>query len=164
MTRASLAERLHAKLVESDNGCLEWTGAKFSTGYGTIGYKSKNYRTHRVAWELEHGAIPVGMFVCHRCDNPACCRVSHLFLGTHADNMRDMAAKGRASEQAKTHCPRGHPYDDENTILTNHGSRACRECSRQRCAERYARTYQYKRGPYARTRERMLRNGEPVSA
>ena len=51
---------------------------------------------HRIAWELTNGPIPVGLMVLHRCDRPPCIRPDHLFLGTHADNMRDMIAKGRA--------------------------------------------------------------------
>jgi hypothetical protein len=58
---------------------------------------------HRVAWQLAYGAIPVGMLVCHRCDVPACVRVSHLFLGTAQDNTRDMMAKNR---QASNPLPR----------------------------------------------------------
>jgi hypothetical protein len=49
----------------------------------------------RVAWEVKHGPIPHGMHVLHKCDNPPCVAVEHLFLGTHADNMADKIAKGR---------------------------------------------------------------------
>ena len=55
--------------------------------------------THRVAYELEYGPIPVGMHVLHRCDNPPCVRPVHLWLGTDMDNVRDAMAKGRKNDK-----------------------------------------------------------------
>lgn len=75
--------------------CVEWTKRRDKDGYGRVGRNGKSYRAHRLAWEEEHGPIPDGMMVLHRCDNPPCVNVEHLFLGTALDNMRDMVAKGR---------------------------------------------------------------------
>jgi len=95
--RGSVSERFESQISRSlaPNGCDEWTGAKFK-GYGNIGVNGKNTAAHRLSWEMSNGAIPKGMEVLHVCDNPGCVRVSHLFLGTHADNMQDMQKKGRA--------------------------------------------------------------------
>lgn len=96
---STIGARLHARLRRAPSGCLEWTGAKANYGYGRIGDGSSYVRTHRLAWELEYGPIPPGINVLHHCDNPPCCEPTHLFLGTQADNARDMMAKGRGRGQ-----------------------------------------------------------------
>lgn len=100
-TRGSLADRFWAKVEKSD-GCWLWLASKFQHGYGSAtvdGGRREN--AHRVAWRLIRGSIPKGMFVLHRCDNPACVNPDHLWLGTQTDNMRDCAAKGRTALQLR---------------------------------------------------------------
>jgi len=82
--------------------CWEWQGGKKPDGYGSAGYEGKSDLAHRVAWKLTKGPIPKGMYICHSCDNPACCNPAHLFLGTQSDNMKDMIVKGRHYRQRKT--------------------------------------------------------------
>ena len=98
-----IEERLWAKIDTSGTSqCWEWQGSRKPNGYGQIlvipdhGPRRVAY-THRLAWELFYGPIPPDLYVLHRCDNRPCCRPQHLFLGTHVDNMADMAAKGRAA-------------------------------------------------------------------
>lgn len=77
-------------------GCWVWTGAiNPATGYGRMWHGDRSRSVHRFAYERFKGPIPDGLFVCHRCDNPPCCHPDHLFLGTPADNTRDMMSKDR---------------------------------------------------------------------
>jgi hypothetical protein len=88
-----------ARTVENWSGCWIWIGATRGVGYGAvkIGGRKGNQviDAHRAAWMIVHGEIPVGSLVCHQCDVRKCCNPAHLFLGTKADNARDMTAKGR---------------------------------------------------------------------
>ena len=83
-------------------GCQLWFGACVPAGYGVTHYDGRQQYAHRVAWQLEKGAIPPGILVLHTCDMPACINVNHLFLGTGADNMADKMSKGRWKGGAPT--------------------------------------------------------------
>lgn len=111
--RTPLADRLAMKLVENDNGCHVFIGCRNAEGYGRItegGHSGRIVYAHRVAWELKHGPIPDETpLVLHRCDNPPCCNVEHLFLGTKSTNILDYIEKqgGVVVNQYGTHpvCP-----------------------------------------------------------
>ena len=99
-TRRPIADRLFEKLAPRESGCIEFMGARLPKGYGVIalgGEFGGVDGAHRVAWKLANGPIPARMDVCHSCDNPPCCNVEHLFLGTRLENVRDMWNKGRGS-------------------------------------------------------------------
>lgn len=93
----TLADRIAAQVTRTGDGCLEWTGRRSTDGYGSITVNYVKMNAHRAAWIAARGPIAGGLVVCHRCDNRACCELSHLFLGTTQDNTADMMAKGRSA-------------------------------------------------------------------
>jgi hypothetical protein len=119
---------------EEDHGyetpCWVWTRALSTAGYGWW-YDRVTKRVcpaHRLMYEREVGPIPAGHELHHRCNVPACVRLSHLQLVTFAEHRRITWA-------AKPFCPQGHPFDDVNTIVRPDGSRTCLTCRRDRGRE-----------------------------
>jgi hypothetical protein len=108
--------------VRSKNECWNWQGPKDKRGYGYFDLNGTRHRAHRAAWILTFGTKPPkNIFVCHRCDNPSCVNVAHLFLGTCADNMQDASKKGRLKRDNHYHhnrdrkfCAAGHPLSGSN--------------------------------------------------
>lgn len=135
--------RLHFwhNLTEDSNGCYQWGGTVGNHGYGVLNTRQlKDFTAHRFAYVLAYGD-PGSLHVLHRCDVRTCCNPDHLFLGTIADNNKDMTRKGRlnvfaahaaasAKYAAQTHCKRGH--DLSGAYVTRDGRRDCRQCARVR--------------------------------
>lgn len=100
MTKAGFTpiERIFKKISIDENGCWNFTGYKNPMGYGQIhigGKRGGAELVHRVVWKWMFGDISDGLFICHKCDNPACFNPNHLFKGDHTANMKDMRSKGR---------------------------------------------------------------------
>lgn len=92
----TLRQRLeHYSIADPGSGCILWVGNTAKNGYGTLNWQNQPWLAHRLAWIDVHGRIPSGMSVLHRCDVRACINPAHLFLGTTADNMRDLREKER---------------------------------------------------------------------
>lgn len=75
--------------------CIEWGGFRNRGGYGRRYWRGKQWLTHRITWTEAHGPIPEGMDVLHKCDNPACMNIEHLYLGNDKDNARDRDSRNR---------------------------------------------------------------------
>lgn len=133
--RKPIERRLFDKFTIGD-GCWEWKGAR-QKGYGAIGAGGKTggvLRAHRVIYEWLVGPIPEGLDLDHLCRNRSCVNPSHLEPVTRRENLM-RADTLPARNTAKTHCPRGHEYNEENTyIQIKAGSRmrSCKNCARAR--------------------------------
>ena len=128
--RAIRERLLERKVINESTGCWEWTGYINPAGYGYMSVGGRARLVHRIAFEEFVRPIPEGLFCCHTCDRPICFNPSHIFLGTHTDNMKDKVAKGRHHNQQVTQCRAGHDYDAANVYVKTDGSRGCRTCKR----------------------------------
>lgn len=136
MTTKDEQEKFWSRVSKTEGECWKWTGATHpKMGHGMVRFGDKTGYAHRVAYALAVGGIPVGLCVCHKCDNPPCCNPSHLFVATPEANNMDRHKKGRtknllerqARRRNQAHCKQGHEYTPENTLRTTR-QRICRTC------------------------------------
>lgn len=149
--------------TERIGDCLLFTGYISSGGYAMITYQGKHHLAHYILWEMKYGKRPNGMHLDHICHDPKMCKlgrncphrrcinIDHLKIGTPKDNSAPSRSNGSASigialkaaialKKSRTHCPHGHEWTPENTILALRpdGSirqRVCRSCSRKHKAK-----------------------------
>lgn len=122
------AEIIAARVV-IDGDCWVWIGAKHNAGYGQYGRPAR--LAHRMSYEAHVGPIPDGLTLDHLCRNRLCVNPAHLEPVTLPTNVL-RGDSPPAKNARKTHCPKGHPYDETNTHVTNQGWRICKACNRER--------------------------------
>lgn len=121
--------RIKSKIEILENGCWQWKGYISKKGYGTIGYRTKMVRIHRLTYQLLKGSIADGLEIDHLCRNRACCNPLHLETVTSNENTK----RSPIHDRNKTHCKHGHEFTPENTMIVKKtGQRWCRTCGRRR--------------------------------
>ncbi len=143
--------------------CWLWHGARNSQGYGNFWVGNGLWQQpHRWLYEFLYGPTPDGLEHDHLCRTPCCVLPDHIERVTRGENnrrglgpaiqaegrrryWRNLKRQGKVSpgtlrmaeiQRSKTHCPKGHPYDEANTYYSKTGGRACRTCHRERERER----------------------------
>lgn len=127
-------ERFQEKFEPAEHGCWRWTAADVPEGYGTFWEAGKSWIAPRWSWTHANGPIPDGHYIDHfrypgRCIGPACVRPDHLRPVLPRESVLRSESQS-ARSLARTHCPKGHAYDEENTRYVKGGHRQCRACDR----------------------------------
>ena len=127
----SAIERFFKNINIKESGGWEWMGAMSGdNGYGVLWDGERKTYVHRYSAHLANIAIPEGFTIDHLCRNRRCVNPDHLEAVSLRENIKrgETGIKTGQCQRAKTHCPKGHPYDFMNTYVW-HDERYCRKCS-----------------------------------
>lgn len=132
--RPAIAPELRIwKFIDDTGDCWLWTGTR-SQRYGHFFNGKSRVPAHRWLWEYVYGQVPDSLELDHLCRNPRCVNPTHLEAVTaRINNLRGIGPA--AINAVKTHCPKGHEYNAENTYHMPSGRRACRTCMRRQVRE-----------------------------
>jgi HNH endonuclease len=121
-------------------GCLIWMGCLTDEGYGRFEHDGREYRAHRWYYQKKRRRISDDLLLDHLCRVRSCCNPHHLEpVSSRENTLRGIGVTARNA--LKTHCPRGHPYDEQNTKRDrNSNGRKCRTCCNASMREARART------------------------
>lgn len=131
VAKADVLTRFLAKVDKRiDDLCWPWRGPTWR-GYGRFWLDGRTIGAHRASYLLHRGSIPSDLTIDHLCRNPGCVNPAHLEVVTQAENVRrgesPFARPDLYPREPRTHCLRGHPFTEENTIARQ-GTRRCRRC------------------------------------
>ena len=118
--RTPLLERFWKRVVKHESGCWLYGGERFGNKYAQISFGGREARytlAHRFSYEIHHGEIGRGKFVCHKCDVRNCVNPDHLYSGDHEDNNQDRVDRGRS--KGKSERIRVLPYAREGERAFN---------------------------------------------
>lgn len=129
MSWSGLPKQIEDRIIpEPMSGCWLWLGGlrDKKNGYGAVSWEGKIYRTHKLVFHLLRYVVPSTLTIDHLCRNRLCCNPDHLEPVTQKINVH--RGEGVAARNMKkTHCPKGHEFDNENTY-TWKNQRFCRAC------------------------------------
>lgn len=141
---------LRRVLIAGEDDCWWWTGGLDKNGYGVFmestpdgPRRQRSWRAHQFGWwVMWRSPVADGLVLDHLCRNPSCVNPKHLEPVTQGVNVHRSPISQASINAAKTHCPAGHPYNEENTLVNDRGWRTCRPCHRAHQNRRRARARQ----------------------
>lgn len=135
-TPEQVIQSLLAKREVTVEGCWLWTGTCNGSGRPVTWYDGKSWYVSRlIKYLMEPKDFKWLAFYCHTCNNPRCFNPEHLYRGNSSSNMIDAVQAGTHRNTSKTYCPKGHEYNEDNTLVSK-GQRFCRECDRLKHQQR----------------------------
>jgi hypothetical protein len=100
-------------VIDETTGCHVWRGRCSEKGYALVSVRGVAVRVTRLLWKLLKGPIPAGRLLCHKCDNPPCINLDHLYVGTPKQNTQDAVARDRLHRPSGTANPSAQLTEDQ---------------------------------------------------